>query len=64
MLLTHNLLHKDGLGKGDRGAAATSVHSHHADLQAVTSGLVLDDVATGLMQVLVDGFPVVSLVQK
>lgn len=64
MLLTSNLLHKDGLGKGDRGAAATSVHSHHTDLQAVTSGLVLDDEATGLMQLLIDGFPVLSLGRK
>lgn len=63
-LLTSNLLHQDSLGEGDWGAAAASIHSHHADLQAVTGGLVLDDVAAGLLQILIDCFPVLSWVGK
>lgn len=59
-LLTSNLLHQHGLREGDRGAAASGVHGHHADLQTVTGGLVLDDVAARLLQLLVDGFPVLS----
>lgn len=59
-LLTSHLLHQHGLGEGDRGAAAASVYGHHADLQAVTGGLVLDDVAAGLLQLLVDRLPVLS----
>ncbi len=59
-LLTGDLLHQDGLGEGDRGAAAASIHSHHTDLQSVTGGLVLDNVAAGLLQILIDCFPVLS----
>lgn len=59
-LLTSDLLHKHSLWEGDGGAAAASVHGHHPDLQTVTGGLVLDDVAAGLLQVLVDRFPVLS----
>lgn len=58
--LTSNLLDQDGLGEGDWGATATGVHGHHTDPQAVACGLVLDDVAAGLLQILVDCFPVLS----
>lgn len=58
--LTGNLLHQDSLGEGHGGAAAAGVHSHHADLQTVTGGLVLDDAAAGLLQLSIDCFPVLS----
>lgn len=64
VFLTSDLLHDNGLCEGNRGAAASFIHSHHADLQAVTGGLVLDDVATGLLQFLIDCFPVISWMRK
>lgn len=63
-LLTSDLLHQDSLGECDRGAAATSIHSHHTDLQTVTGGLVLDNIAAGLLQILIDCFPVLSWMGK
>ncbi|KAF3856663.1 hypothetical protein F7725_017386 [Dissostichus mawsoni] len=52
-----DLLHQHGLGEGEGGAAAAGVQGHHTDLQTVPGGLVLDNVAAGLLQILIDSFP-------
>lgn len=59
-LLTSHLLHQDRLGEGHWGAAAAGVHGYHADFQTVTGGLVLYDIAARFLQLLVDGFPLLS----
>lgn len=59
-LLTSNLLHQDRLREGHRGAAATSIHSYHADFQTVASGLVLYHIAARFLQLLIDRFPFFS----
>jgi len=63
-LLTSNLLHQNRLREGDWGAAASFIHSHHTDLQTVAGGLVLYNVAAGLLQFLIDCFPVLSWKEK
>lgn len=57
-LLTSHLLDQHSLGEGDRRAAATCIDGHYTDLQTVAGGLVLDNIATGLLQLLVDRLPV------
>lgn len=63
-LLTSDLLHQHRLREANGRTAATFVHSNHSDLQAVTSGLVLDNKAGRLLQFLIDCFPVLSWMRK